>query len=397
MNRDILISGASIAGPALAHWLGHHGFTPTVVEQAPALRESGYAVDVRGAAVEAIERMGVLADIRAARTGSRGMSYVDSANEPKASMGAELLGGSGVVAELEVMRGDLTRILYAATKDNAEYIFGDSITAISQEGEGVRISFERGDPRTFDLVLGADGLHSNVRALAFGDESRFIRDLGYYVAIFTTANHLNLDHWELFYNTPGKLAGMYSARDNTEAKAIFYFASPPLHYDRRDSGQQRKLVAEAFVGEGWEVPRLLDAMREAPDFYFDSVSQIHMDSWSNGRAALLGDAAYCPSPLSGQGTSLALVGAYVLAGELKAADGDYRAAFARYEQQLRGYVERNQKLAKGNAIAFVPRTRAQIWFRNLNVRLLPYLPWKGVITGGPQKAASSITLKDYYG
>jgi 2-polyprenyl-6-methoxyphenol hydroxylase-like FAD-dependent oxidoreductase len=244
-------------------------------------------------------------------------------------------------------------------------------------------------------VVGADGLHSNVRTLVFGDESRFIRDLGYYVAIFTVPNHLDLDHWELFYNVPGKLAGMYSARDNTEAKALFYFASPPLHYDRHDTALQQKLLQAAFAGEGWEVPRLLEAMWDAPDFYFDSVSQIHMDTWSNGRAVLVGDAAYCASPMSGQGTGLALVGAYVLAGELMAAAGDHRTALARYEQRMRGYVERNQQSAKRNAMGFVPRTRWQIWFRNQNVRALPYLPWRNAITGGPQKTARAITLDDY--
>lgn len=394
-NGDILISGASIAGPALAYWLSRHGFTPTVVERAQAPRDGGYAIDIRGAALDVTERMGILAEVRRASTNTRGMSYVNSANKPVASMGADLLGGSGVVAEVEVLRGDLTRILYTATQRDTEYIFDDSITTISQGDEGIRVTFERGEPRTFDLVVGADGLHSKVRALAFCDESRFIRDLGYYVAIFSTANHLGLDHWQLFYNVPGKLAGIYSARQNNEAKAVFYFASPRLYYDRRDSGQQKELVAEAFAGEGWEVPRLLEAMSEAPDFYFDSVSQIHMDGWSGGRTVLLGDAAYCASPLSGQGTALALVGAYVLAGELKAAAGDHRTAFARYEQEMRAYVERSQKLAEGNAMGFVPRTRWQIWFRNQNVRALPYLPWKGLITGRAHKAANDITLKDY--
>jgi 2-polyprenyl-6-methoxyphenol hydroxylase-like FAD-dependent oxidoreductase len=395
MNGDVLISGASVAGPALAYWLRRYGFNPTVVERAPALREGGYAVDIRGAALDATERMGILAEVRQASTSMRGMSYVDDANRRLASMRADLLGGSGVVAEVEILRGDLTRILAWATRGGSEYVFNDSITDISQVDDHVNVTFEHGEPRTFDLVVGADGLHSNVRTLVFGDESRFIRDLGYYVAIFTVPNHLDLDHWELFYNVPGKLAGMYSARDNTEAKALFYFASPPLHYDRHDTAQQQKLLLEAFAGEGWEVPRLLEAMWDAPDFYFDSVSQIHMDSWSNGRAVLVGDAAYCASPMSGQGTSLALVGAYVLAGELGAAAGDHRTALARYEQRMRGYVERNQKSATRNAMGFVPRTRWQIWFRNQNVRALPYLPWKGVITGGPQKTARAITLDDY--
>jgi 2-polyprenyl-6-methoxyphenol hydroxylase-like FAD-dependent oxidoreductase len=398
MNRDILISGASIAGLALAYWLRQYGFNPTVVEQAPAPREGGYAVDLRGAAREAAERMGIMADVRRAHVGTRGLSYVNGANKPVASMSSDLLGDSGgAIAEIEILRGDLIRILYAAAGDDVEYIFEDSISSISQGEEGVGVTFQRGEPRHFDLVVGADGLHSNVRALAFGDELEFVRDLGAHVSIFTTPNHLDLDGWELMYSTPGRTAAMYPARHNTEAKAMFFFASDPFPYDRHDIGGQKKILAEAFAGGGWEVPRLLEAMWGASDFYFDTVSQVHMDRWSSGRAVLVGDAAYCPSPMAGVGTSLALVGAYVLAGELKAAGGDHRRAFVRYEEEMREYVEQGQKLAKGNATGLIPRSRLQIRIRNQVIRMLPYLPWRGLIAGGVQKAANAITLKDYKG
>jgi 2-polyprenyl-6-methoxyphenol hydroxylase-like FAD-dependent oxidoreductase len=398
MNRDILISGASIAGLALAYWLRQYGFNPTVVEQAPAPREGGYAVDLRGAAREAAERMGIMADVRRAHVGTRGLSYVNGANEPVASMSSDLLGDSGgAIAEIEILRGDLIRILYAAAGDDVEYIFEDSISSISQGEEGVGVTFQRGEPRHFDLMVGADGLHSNVRALAFGDELEFVRDLGAHVSIFTTPNHLDLDGWELMYSTPGRTAAMYPARHNTEAKAMFFFASEPFPYDRHDIGGQKKILAEAFAGGGWEVPRLLEAMWGASDFYFDTVSQVHMDRWSSGRAVLVGDAAYCPSPMAGVGTSLALVGAYVLAGELKAAGGDHRRAFVRYEEEMREYVEQGQKLAKGNATGLIPRSRLQIRIRNQVIRMLPYLPWRGLIAGGVQKAANAITLKDYKG
>jgi 2-polyprenyl-6-methoxyphenol hydroxylase-like FAD-dependent oxidoreductase len=398
MNRDILISGASIAGLALAYWLRQYGFNPTVVEQAPAPREGGYAVDLRGAAREAAERMGIMADVRRAHVGTYGLSYVNGANKPVASMSSDLLGDSGgAIAEIEILRGDLIRILYAVAGDDVEYIFEDSISSISQGEEGVGVTFQRGEPRHFDLVVGADGLHSNVRALAFGDELEFVRDLGAHVSIFTTPNHLDLDGWELMYSTPGRTAAMYPARHNTEAKAMFFFASEPFPYDRHDIGGQKKILAEAFAGGGWEVPRLLEAMWGAYDFYFDTVSQVHMDRWSSGRAVLVGDAAYCPSPMAGVGTSLALVGAYVLAGELKAAGGDHRRAFVRYEEEMREYVEQGQKLAKGNATGLIPRSRLQIRIRNQVIRMLPYLPWRGLIAGGVQKAANAITLKDYEG
>ncbi len=389
-NQSVLISGASGAGPALAYWLSCYGVQSTVVERASAPRDGGYAIDFRGVSVDALDRMGLLADVQRAQTNMGAVSFVNDAGRRLASLPAAFMSG-----EVEILRGDLTLILYAATKDTTRYVFDDSITNLAQQCDGAHVTFERGASAVFDLVVGADGLHSNVRALAFGDESRFIRHLGYYVAIFTVANHLNLDHTGLYYNIPGKLAGIYSARQNTEAKVFLCFASPPLPYDRHDIERQKTIVAETYAGVGWEVPRLLDAMQQADDFYFDSVSQIHIDSWSSGRVALVGDAGYCASPLSGMGTGLAVVGAYVLAGELKAAGGDYHAAFAHYEHAMRNYVARCQKIALGADKGFVPRTRRGIWLRNQAMRGIPYLPWKGVFTADLRKAANAITLKEY--
>jgi 2-polyprenyl-6-methoxyphenol hydroxylase-like FAD-dependent oxidoreductase len=334
--------------------------------------------------------------VRGAHVGTRGMSWVGGDNRRLASMPADLLGDSGgAVAEIEIMRGDLVRILHEATRDEVEYVFGDSVRSVSPGEDGLLVTFGRGAPRSFDLLVGADGLHSGVRGLAFGEESRLVRHLGAYVSVFTVDNHLDLDGWELLYSEPGRTAGTYPVRRDGEARATFFFASPPLAYDRHDLDQQKRLLAKAFAGAGWEVPRLLEAMWEAPDFYFDSVSQVHLDRCSSGRVALVGDAAYGPSPMSGVGTSLALVGAYVLAGELAAAAGGHRAAFASYEAELRDYVRKGQGLAKGNAVGLLPRSRPQIWLRNQFIRVLPYLPWKGLVAGGVQKAANAVTLKDY--
>ncbi|MFD8386457.1 FAD-dependent monooxygenase [Streptomyces sp. NPDC059679] len=390
-NRNVLISGASIAGPALAYWLHRHGFNPTIVERAPALRDGGYAVDFRGEAhLSILRRMGILDDLERARTGMGSMSYVNSAGKPVSEMPADLFAG-----DLEILRGDLARILYDATKEYTEYVFGDSVTSLTEDPDGVTVTFERSAPRRFDLVIGADGLHSNTRRLAFGPEEQFVKHLGVHCAIFTTANHLGLDHTGHAYRTAGRLVAMYSARHNTEAKAVFYFASPKQDLDRRDVARQQAAVTEHFTGNGWQSERLLHDMRHAPDFYFDSVGQVHMDSWTRGRIALLGDAAYCPSSLSGMGSGLALVGAYVLAGELAAAHGDHHVAFARYEEEMREYATGCQKMGDGVAKLMVPGNRALAALLNGYYRLIPYLPGKNMAAKIARKAAENIELRDY--
>ncbi len=388
---SVLISGASVAGPALAYWLHRHGFTPTIVERAPALRDGGYAVDFRGEAhLSILRRMGVLDDIERARTGMGSMSYVNRAGKPLAKLPADLFAG-----DVEILRGDLARILYDATKEHTEYVFGDSVTSLTEDAHGVTVTFERGAPRRFDLVVGADGLHSVTRRLAFGPEEDYVRHLGLYCAIFTTANHLGLDHTGHAYRTAGKLVAMYSARHNAEAKAVFYFGSPILDLDRRDVARQQAVLAEHFTGNGWQSDRLLREMRVAPDFYFDSVGQVHMDSWTRGRVALVGDAAYCPSSLSGMGSGLALVGAYVLAGELAAAHGDHRVAYAAYEREMRAYAEGCQKMGDGVAKLMVPGSRFLASVLNRYYKVMPYLPGRNMASKIARKTAENITLRDY--
>jgi 2-polyprenyl-6-methoxyphenol hydroxylase-like FAD-dependent oxidoreductase len=330
--------------------LHHHGFVPTVVERCAVPRPGGQAIDVRGVALDVVERMGLLPELRSAATNMRGMSFVDGAGvELMHSTEETLTGGLIDSADVEVMRDDLCEIFLRHTANDVEYLYGDSISSIVESPSGVLVSFESGTSRPFDLVIGADGLHSTVRSLVFGPESQFLHHMGIYLSIFTTANHLDLDHWQVFHQTEGRMSGIYSARRNTEARAMLGFESPSLDFDHRDLDQQRKLIAEVFEDDGWETPRLLEAMWEAPDFYFDSMSQVRMDQWWRGRVALVGDAGYCGSPLSGQSTSAALVGAYVLAGELKAADGSHLVAFPAYQNRIQEYVLRNQNLASSNA------------------------------------------------
>jgi 2-polyprenyl-6-methoxyphenol hydroxylase-like FAD-dependent oxidoreductase len=347
--QNVLISGASVAGPALAYWLHRHGFAVTVVERAPALRSGGQAIDIRGVALEVADRMGLLSALRQVRTHTRGMSMVDGdGNELMRSTEHAISSGRLDGDDIEVLREDLTTMLYERTRADVEYLFDDSIATLDQDHAGVRVTFERGAPRTFDLVVGADGLHSTVRRLAFGPETAFLHHLGTYLSVFTMENFLDLEDWQVWFRDGDLGGGVYPARRNTELRVNLGFMAGPLAYDHRDLDAQRRLLADRFAGMRWEVPRLLDGMWKAPDFYFDAMAQIKIDEWSRGRVVLLGDAGYCASPLSGQGTSLALVGAYLLAAELAAAGGDHAGAFAGYERRMRPFVAVNQALVTEN-------------------------------------------------
>jgi len=397
-NSSVLISGAGIGGTALAYWLHRHGARVTVVERAAALRDGGYKVDIRGAALDVVARMGLLDDIRARRTDVRAGSVVNAAGRRVASMDGDTFGGR-VHGDAEILRGDLNRLMYERVAASIEFRFGDGIAALTQGPDGVAVTFESGATETFDLVVGADGVRSRTRALAFGpDADAAVRDLGYYVSIFSVPNHLGLDREELTYVGPGRTALVYSTARQADAKAMFLFAAPPLTYDARDQAAQRRLLTEAYAGEGWEVPRLLAALDSAPDFYFDSLSQVHLDRWSTGRVALVGDAAYCASPASGQGTSLALVGAYVLAGELASAATPERA-FAGYEERMRPFVARNQALGPANVKRMVMRTRGQVRMSMALLGLLHRMPGKermmAKVIEPIHKAATAITLPEY--
>ncbi|MFJ4473854.1 FAD-dependent monooxygenase [Streptomyces xanthochromogenes] len=376
-SKNVLISGASVAGLTLAHWLQRAGFRPTVVERAPGLRRGGQAIDIRGSALGVVERMGLLDKVRSATTDMRGMSFVDARGEELSrSTEATLTGGLIDNDDVEIMRDDLTTFLFDTSRYGTEYLFGDVITSVEQNDDTVEVRFRHERPRSFDLVIGADGLHSNVRRLAFGPESDFLHFLGSYLAIFSVQNYLGLDHWQTYHTSDDLLVGVYSVRQNTEARAMLLFDSPELDYDHRDLDHQRSILAERFAGVGWETPRLLEIMRDAPDFYFDSMSQVHLDHWSNGRVGLVGDAGYCASPRSGQGTSIAMVGAYVLAGELANHPHDHRAAFTRYQDLMRDYVRNNQRLAQNRA-ADISSTPPDELARAANSITLPDWPHLG--------------------
>lgn len=387
-KTSILISGAGIAGPALAFWLARHGFETTLVERAPHLREGGQAVDFRGAVhLGVLARMGLLEAVRARQTHMGEQRFVDETGRTVLSIPAAFMSG-----DVEILRGDLSRILYDATCDHTEYLFGDSIEALAETPDGVEVRFERAAPRRFDLVVGAEGMHSRVRALHFGPEQQFVRHLGYYVAGFSLPNEFGLDRMGMTLSVPGR--GLHlQAASATDARATFVFASPERAYDRRDQAAQKRIVEEAFAGLGWEVPRALAAMQRAPDLYFDAIARVDMPSYARGRIALLGDAAY-GGTIGGGGAGCALVGAYVLAGEL-AASSDHAIAFARYEEKLRPYATPCQAGAADVGPMFAPKTRARIWARNALFGVLASPRLSGWLNRWTSRDASNLALPDY--
>ncbi|WP_419818746.1 FAD-dependent monooxygenase [Glaciibacter flavus] len=387
-GRTILISGSGIAGPAVAYWLQRYGFDCTIVERSAAPRPGGHAVDLRGASPWVVERMGLLDAVRARSLHERGLRMVDARGTKKVEMPAEAFGGRGVVADIEILRGDLAGILADATGDDVEYRYDQRVVGLAQDGDGVHARFSSGDEQRFDLVIGADGSHSTVRRLSFGPESRFSHPLGAYNAHFSISPQLaaasgldrdSSDDWFTIHNAPGRrMVGTRPDRDGG-VKAMFIFGGEGVDAGvLRDPVEQRRVLRERFVGMGWKTPALLAAMDMADDFYFDSYAQVKMPSWVNGRIALLGDAGYSPSPASGQGTNLAIVGAYVLAGELALTQGD-PAGLTEYEGAMRDYVERNQKLMPGGVDIMIPRSAAAIRMGHVLNRVMLSKPLRPLV------------------
>ena len=388
----VLVSGAGIAGPALALCLERTGADVTVVEQARRPRPGGQAVDVRGTAREVIERMGLGHVIRAACLDERGLAMVDARGRRRVEMPAEMFGGEGIVAELEILRGDLAGILLEATRAGVEYRFGDRITELNQAADGVHVGFAGGASERYDVVVGADSVHSGVRALAFGPDGDFVRHLGAYTAYFSLPAVDDLDPWFLLYNAPGgRVAGLRPDRDG-RAKAYLSFTSPSL--PDADLLDPVRVVSERMAGAGWRVPELLAAMPAATDLVFDAVEQVRVEQWARGRLVLLGDAGYCGSPLAGHGTSLALVGAYVLAGELAARPDDPPSAFAAYQRAMQAYVDACTTLPPGGVGAFAPQSRLMIRMRMASMRSMTRWPMRSILEHEFSKGAR-MDLPEY--
>ena len=370
-NRNILISGAGIAGVTLAYWLKKFGFNPTIVEHAPKLREGGYAIDFWGAGFDVAERMGILPELSKTDLKISEVTIVNEKGKRKCGINylklKKLMNGRAFT----LLRSDLSKIIYYHLEKDVEIIFGDSIANIEQFPTSITVTFRSGKIRDFDLVIGADGLHSIVRDLVFGHESQFEKFFGYYTSSYTIAESMTDRNAFLMYNTPCRQTAIYSMDESNTTTTFFIFSSPQKkRYSHQDVEAQKQILRNEFEGVGWRCPDLLEKINTTPDFYFDVVSQIQMSHWSKNRVTLVGDACDCPSLLSGQGSTLAMVGAYILAGELKEANGNYKTAFERYENIFKPFMESKQKIAQSFAKSFVPKSRLGIWILNIGIKLM---------------------------
>ena len=366
----VLIVGAGVAGPTLAYWLLRSGHQPTLVERAPALRNGGYVLDFWGAGFDVAEKMGIVPRLFEEGYVVSEMREVSQSGRPIARLDPQrLFGGAAGGRFVSIPRSRLARAIYDSLDGAVETIFGDTVESLSDEDAGVTVKFASGAERDYDLVIGADGLHSRVRQLVFGPEEDYERYLGIVVAVFDVVGYEPRDELMAVTHTAvGMQALRFALRDGSTMICLTFRHDGELPLD--DTDAQMRLVRERLSGEGWEVPAMLAGMERARTFFIDRVSQIRMPMWSKGRVALVGDAAASPSLLAGQGSALAMIESYVLAAALHEAGEDHEEAFGNYEHRLRRFVEMKQDAATGMGAAFAPRNGFQVWTRNTLIRLM---------------------------
>lgn len=392
-NKNILISGAGIAGGALAFWLKKFGFNPTIVEVSPTLREGGYAIDFMGAGFDVAEKMGILPALEKVDLNISNIAFVDKDNNENGSMNYQKIKKVLNNRAFSLLRSDLAKVIYNSLDRETEIIFGDTIVKIEQDEEKVIVILKSGLTRSFDLLVGADGLHSNVRSLIFGNQSQFEKYYGYYTSSFTIDNFFDEGRAFSMFNVPHKQVAVYTTNEQKSAAFFIFTSSEKLQYEYHDIGKQKQILKNEFMNVGWKCSELLSKIDTTTDFYFDSISQIKMEHWSKGRISLVGDACYCPSLLSGKGSTLAMVGAYILAGELKLANGNYKSAFDEYEIIFKPFIDKKQKSAQSFAQSFVPKSNFGIWFRNQAFKLMSFPLFTNILFN--QFKDKGLNLKEY--
>lgn len=390
----IAISGAGVAGPTLAYWLARTGHQPTLIEKAPQLRTGGYLIDFWGVGYQVAQRMGLEPALQNAGYRVQEVRLVDRHGRTAAQFSAEVFRRIARDRYVSLARGDLAATIYQLVEQRVETIFGDHLIAIQEHDHGVHVTFASGATRDFDLVIGADGLHSQVRTLVFGPDGAFEKQLGYIVAAVEVTGYRPRDEFVyVSYTPPGRQVARFALRDDRTLILFIFAAALMPGEEPHDLSERKALLHHVFGDAGWECQHLLEALDDIADLYFDRVSQIRMPAWSHGRVALLSDAAACVSLMAGEGTGLAMTEAYVLAGELSQAHGDYRAALQRYEQQLRPFIDGKQAAVERLAATFVPKSAFSVWKRNQAVKLLAYAPLAKRLLG--RSFEDDFVLPDY--
>ena len=395
-GQTVLVSGGGIAGATVAFWLQRHGFNPTVIERAPSRRDSGQNVDVRGLGRDVLRRMGIENRVRDAGTGEIGLRFVDETGRSIAQFPAGEAGDrDGPTAELEILRGDLVRILIDATKDSVEFRYGTSISSINQDEHGVDVTFADGSVQRFDLLIVAEGIRSTTRNVVFGAEPKY-RDLGYYTAYFSTARSDEDDQWWRWYSATGGRSVQLRPDNVGGTRVCLNFPSPPIGLEAADRDTQARALGDVYRDVGYCAPRVLAGLAEDPSsLYVDRIAQVKLPCWRAGRVAVVGDAAYCATPISGMGTSLALIGAYLLAGEL-ATHADHTVAYAAYEKQMRPIAQAAQKLPPGVPRIVNPTSRLGLQLLRLAVRLAAAAPVSAVMNRvAPRSRIGGAVLPEY--
>jgi len=392
-NNKVLITGASIAGPTLAYWLQRYGFDVTLLEKAPALRLGGQNIDVKGPAKTIAARMGLEEKIRAANTTEVGLQFVNTDNKVVAEFPKE--SSLSMTQELEILRGDLVNILYDHTKDKVRYLFGDHVIKVEQNDNEVSVSFASGETATFDLLIIAEGIGSYTRDLLLKDKTSF-KFLQLYTAYFTIAKAPTDSRWARWCNAVKGIVYLLRPDNHGTTRACVIFREKEEKYNNLSLDEQKKILIQRIKNTGWESERLIKEIEQTDDFYFDRLSQVKLAEWSGGRVAVIGDAAYCATPISGKGTDLAMTGAYLLAGELATAQ-THSEAFANYEKRMRPYVEKCQELPPGIPALVYPTSRVGVGLLNGVFRIVGSRPVKGLMAlfSSKKKKKIVIELPDY--
>lgn len=367
-NRAVLVSGASFAGLATAYWMNKLGYAVTVVEVSKDLKKGGTPVNIGGDVIDIVKRMGLFEQIQANCLVMEGTEFKNSDDATEGWFHREP-GNEGSDDDWEIERDTLLDIMFDAVKDDVEFVFNNSIEGLEETADDVRVSFRDGTRRSFSLIFGCDGNHSLVRKIQFGDESGYAHFLGQYFSITIVNKLLIKENTTQMYNVPGK-AVMLNAYNNKTDIVLCFSSTSEIPYDYRDEKRQREIIAQQFAGQDWRIPELLEEVEHSRTFYFDKVCQIKMPSWTKGRVALVGDAAYCASPAAGMGGSLAIIGAAALAGAFEKHGGNFELAFQHYNQTFRPYIEKVQADAARNLDVLVPQTEEAIRERNTQPK-----PW----------------------